>query len=137
MAKKIFIIEDDAALLYGLQAKFRVDGFETAIHNGTGTINTALEQIKLALPVAIVLDLILPDIEAFELLRSIKADTQTNNIPIFIFTNYTDKEIKERCQSMGAEYYFIKSELNIDEFVAKVKKIINNRDKIKKLRTQV
>ncbi|MCK5061466.1 response regulator transcription factor [Candidatus Parcubacteria bacterium] len=132
MAKKIFIIEDDVALLYGLQAKFRVDGFETAIHNGTGAINTAMEQIKLALPSAIVLDLILPDIEGFELLKLIKTDKETNNIPIFIFTNYTDKAIKERCQNIGAEYYFVKSELNIDEFVAKVKKIINNLDKIKK-----
>ncbi len=132
MAKKIFIIEDDAALLYGLQAKFRVDGFETIIHNGTGTINTAIEQIKLALPTAIVLDLILPDTEGFALLKSIKGDKQINNIPVFIFTNYSDKAVKERCQNIGAEYYFIKSELNIDEFVNKVKIIINNRDKIKK-----
>jgi len=132
MAKKIFIIEDDAALLYGLQAKFRVDGFDTAIHNGNGTLNSALEQIKLALPTAIVLDLILPDIEGFELLKSIKTDEQTNNIPVFIFTNYSDKVIKERCQNIGVDYYFVKSELNIDEFVTKVKKIINNRDKIKK-----
>lgn len=130
MAKKIFIIEDDVVLLYGLQAKFKVDGFETVIHDGTGTINTVLEQIKLALPNAIVLDLILPGMEGFELLKSIKTDNETNNIPIFIFTNYTDKAIKERCQNIGAEYYYIKSELNIDEFVAKVKKTINNLDKI-------
>jgi len=132
MAKKIFIIEDDAALLYGLRAKFRVDDFETVIHDGTGTINAALEQIKLALPNAIVLDLILPDMEGFELLKSIKANKETNSIPIFIFTNYTDKAIKERCQNIGAEYYYIKSELNIDEFVAKVKKTIVNREKINK-----
>ena len=65
------------------------------------------------------------------LLEEIKSDQEISSIPIFIFTDENKENTKKQCQQLGAEYYFIKSEINIEEFVNKVNKIILNREKIK------
>lgn len=125
--KKILIIEDEANLLYGLQAKFRVAGFEVMTDEGSDKIE-AMEKIKAFKPDYIILDIILPRFDGFNLLAEIKADPEISMIPVFIFTNLSGADSRRRGQELGADFYLIKTEFNLDEFVAKFKKIINNRD---------
>jgi len=127
--KKIFIIEDDANLLYGLQAKFRVAGFEIIADEGTDKTE-AMEKIKVQKPDYIILDIILPKINGFDMLAEIKADPAISKIPIFIFTNLNDNDSRKKGAELGADFYLTKIELNLDEFVAKFKKIIDNKEKI-------
>jgi len=131
MNKKILVIEDDSNILAGLQAKFRVEGMEVLVNNGTETIEEIIERINKEKPNYIILDLMLPKIDGFELLRDIKSGGHGAKIPIFIFTNLTDKDSKEKCDTLGANYYFIKSDFNFDEFLEKIKKIISNLEKTK------
>ena len=126
--KKILIIEDEANLLYGLQAKFRVAGFEVITDEGADRVEV-MEKIKMLKPDYIILDIILPRIDGFDLLAEIKADPEISMIPVFIFTNLSGADSRRRGQELGADFYLIKSELNLDEFVAKFKKIIDNREK--------
>lgn len=123
--KKIFIIEDEANFLYGLQAKFRVAGFEIITDEGANKTE-AMEKIKIFKPDYIILDIILPRVDGFNLLAEVKADPEISLIPVFIFTNLKDTDSRRRGQELGADFYLIKTELNLDEFVAKFKKIINN-----------
>ena len=131
MSKKIFIIEDDVNLLSGLKAQFSVAGLEVITNSGTEDIENILHQLSINKPDFIILDIILPRLDGFGLLNSIKSDQDKSIIPIFIFTDLSDEDIKSRCYNLGADYYFIKSEFNINEFVEKVKKIIINRERIK------
>ena len=131
MSKKIFIIEDDANILFGLQAKFRVEGFEVEINNGGSHMIEVMDQIRKYQPSFIIADLVMPKISGFDLLQKIKADGTTNNIPVFIFTSLSDGDSKSRSEKLGADYYFIKTDFFIDEFIEKVVKIINNLEKIK------
>lgn len=126
--RKIFIVEDDANLLYGLQAKFRVEGFEVITDEGADK-KEAMEKIKIQKPDYIVLDIILPKINGFNMLAEIKADPAISKIPIFIFTNLSDSDSWRKGAELGADFYLIKTELNLDEFVAKFKKIISNKEK--------
>ena len=128
--KKIFIIEDEATMLLGMQAKFSTEGFSPEAHDGTGELVNLTDRIKIADPDLIVLDIILSDIDGFELLASIRADQDIGWVPVFVYSNLSDQESRQRCSRLGSEYFFVKSELNIDEFVNKVKKIIENRNKI-------
>ncbi|MFA5359435.1 MAG: response regulator [Patescibacteria group bacterium] len=127
--KKILIIEDDANLLYGLQSKFRVEGFEVIIDQG-GDKKEAMEKIKVLRPDYIILDVILPEMNGFDMLSDIKADPEISKIPVFIFTNLSDNDSQQRGKDLGADFYIIKNELNLDEFVAKFQKIIKNKEKL-------
>lgn len=130
MAKKILIIEDDANVMHGLGAQFRVGGFEVSFSDGTDFIGSLISRISVEKPDYIVLDLVLPNIDGFELLNRIKANEDTFTIPVFVFSDMSDADVRARCHGLGADYYFLKEELDIDEFVAKVKKIIQNRARL-------
>lgn len=127
--KKVLIIEDEANLLYGLQAKFRVAGFEVITDEGVDKTEV-MEKINILKPDYIILDIILPRVDGFDLLGQIKADPEISMIPVFIFTNLSDADSRRRGQELGADFYLMKSELNLDEFVAKFEKIINNKEKV-------
>lgn len=128
--KKILIIEDEANLLYGLQAKFKIAGFEVITDEGVDKTEV-MEKIIILKPDYIILDIILPRVDGFNLLAGIKADPEISPIPVFIFTNLSDEDSRRRGRSLGADFYLIKNELNLDEFVAKFEKIINNKEKLK------
>ena len=127
MKKKVYLIEDDSVILYGLQAKLRSEGLAVIPNDGTKSLEETINDIKSASPNYIILDLILPNMDGFELLRAIKGDSELAFLPMFIFTNYSDSDTKKRCKHLGAEFYYVKSELNIDEFVQKILKIIDNK----------
>ena len=129
MGKKIFIVEDDVALLSSLQAKFSVEGFNVVVHNGASDINEIMKLMIASMPNLIILDLILPKVDGFELLRVIKANDTISAIPVFVFSNLSDDDSKEKCQKLGAEQYFVKSDFNLDQFIDKIKKIIANKIK--------
>ena len=127
--KKILIVEDDANLLYGLQAKFRVAGYEILADQGTDKA-AAMEKIRILKPDYIILDIMLPKVDGFELLAEVKADREIFMIPVFIFTDLSDTDSRRKGKELGADFYLIKAELNIDEFVEKFQKIIANLKKI-------
>ena len=129
---KLFIVEDDVNVLYSLQNKFSMEEFNVNTDTGNSRIESIVTKIKLFQPDYIILDLLLPRIDGFELMRSIRTDENTNNIPIFVFTNLSDQDSKARCEQLGAEQIFIKDDFSVDAFIEKVMKIIENKNKQKK-----
>ncbi|NCQ16090.1 response regulator [Candidatus Falkowbacteria bacterium] len=129
MAKKILLIEDDVNLLYGLQAKFSVEGFSVATDAGSEK-EEILEKIRALKPDYVILDIILPRVDGFEVLKEIKTDPQFTGLPVYIFTNLSDDDSRERAAKLGADLYLLKIDFNLDEFVEKFKKIISNAEKI-------
>ena len=129
MGKKIFIIEDNVNILAALKAKLSVLGFEVDTNLGNGNINEIKHNIIKFGPDFIILDLILPEVSGFDILKMIKHDEhiyQHLSTPVFIFADLSDEDIKKRCDTLGADYFFVKNDFNIDEFVTKVKKIMHN-----------
>jgi len=129
MAKKILLIEDDVNLLYGLQAKFSVEGFSVATDAGSEK-EEILEKIRALKPDYVILDIILPRVDGFEVLKEIKTNPQFTGLPVYIFTNLSDDDSRERAAKLGADLYLLKIDFNLDEFVEKFKKIISNAEKI-------
>jgi DNA-binding response OmpR family regulator len=130
MIKKILIIEDDANIMHSLGAQFRVAGFEILFNDGMDFIGSLIAKIKTDKPDYVVLDLFLPNINGFELLNKIKTDESIFNIPVFVFSDISDADVRARCHNLGADYYFLKEDFNVAEFVAKVKKIVFNSLKL-------
>jgi DNA-binding response OmpR family regulator len=129
MKSKLLIIEDDINILYSLQAKFSVEGFSVEICNQINDLGLLLNQIKLDKPGYIILDVVLPNIDGWEIIRNVKEDSDLKDIPFIVFTNVSDNDNKAIRSMLGVEYYFIKQNLIIDEFVDKVRRIIINRNK--------
>ncbi len=128
--KKIFIIEDEANLLYNLESHFNIDQFLVESSQGDEELEELIDRIKGFMPDYIVLDLILPKIDGFDIIKRLKDEEELMYIPIFVFTDLSDEDSKARSLQMGAEYYFIKEEIDSYQFAEKVKKIINNQEKV-------
>jgi len=130
MGRKTFIIEDDANILYSLQAKFSLAGIEAQTHSGNRDIPEIINELKKSKPNFVILDLILPEVDGFEILKAIKEDEDLAGLPVFVFTSLSDQDSKSRVLELGVKYYFAKSDFNVDEFVDKVLKIIDNKNKL-------
>ncbi len=125
--KKIFILEDDVNLLYGLEAQFSADEFVVESSEGEEELEELLDNIRSFSPDYMILDLILPKLDGFEIIKRIKEDEELSNLSIFIFTDLSDEDSKNRSLELGADYYFIKDDFDTYEFAEKVKKIIGNQ----------
>jgi len=127
--KKIFIIEDDADLLYGLEAQFTSGEFIVEIATGEEEIEELLTQLREFDPAYVILDLILPKIDGFEIIKKMKADDELNDRQIFIFTDVSDEDSRQRSLKLGADYFVFKEDFDTFQFAEKVKKIITNQEK--------
>ena len=126
-SKKIFIVEDDANLLYGLESQFVGAGLEVEVSEADEEIEELLTTIKEFNPDYLVLDLILPKIDGFELVKKIREDDELSEKEIFIFTDLSDEDSRSRSLEIGADYVFFKEDFDTFEFAEKVIKIIANQ----------
>lgn len=131
MDKKIFIIEDDANILYGLEAEFTSADFEVEVSEGEEDIDELIDLISDFDPSYIILDLILPKVDGFDIIKKIKEHEDLAEKQIFIFTDLSDEDSRQRSLEIGADYVFFKEEFGVFEFAEKVKKIIHNQAKAK------
>lgn len=118
---KILTIEDDN-FLQGLEVgKLKKSGYEV-ITASTG--KEGMEKINESGVDLILLDLILPDFDGFEILKKIKETEALKKIPVIVFSNLSeDKDIK-RAEALGATDFMIKSNFTLDELVERVKKTL-------------
>ena len=115
---KILIIEDDRFLIKIYQTKLKKAGFEIELAlNG----EEGLEKVKTFKPNLILLDLILPKMNGFEVLEKIKTDEAIKNIPVIILSNLGQKSDVKQGMELGAVDHLVKSDHSIDEVVKKVR----------------
>ncbi len=121
---KIFIIEDDLNILYGLRDIFTSNDFEVEISDSREDIEDLLSKIKKFKPDSVILDMVLPELDGQELIRKIKSDS-SNDAEIFIFTDLSEADGQSRSVGLGANYYFMKGEFDVHAFSGKVMRIMN------------
>ncbi|MFA6272293.1 MAG: response regulator [Patescibacteria group bacterium] len=116
--KRILIIEDEVALLYALQSKLTMEGFEVEAHS---TGKEGLKAIRASKFDLLILDIILPDTDGFEILKTVKSDPKTKDIPAVIISNLSEKSNISRGISLGAKDYLPKSEYHLNDIVEKIR----------------
>ena len=120
-ATKVLIVDDDAFLLDMYSIKFKESGFSVEIaQNG----EEAVEKVKELNPDVILLDIVMPKLDGFEVLRAFKKDKIAENALIIILTNLGQKEDIEKGLALGAADYIIKAHFTPSEVVAKVKSLL-------------
>lgn len=131
MSKKVFVIEDDANILYGLEAQFSAADLDVEVSEADEEMEELMGKIRDFDPDYIITDLILPKVDGFEVIKKIKEDEELREKEIFIFTDLSDEDSRSRSLEVGADYVFFKEEFDTFEFAEKVKKIIANQGKVK------
>lgn len=120
--KKILIIEDEKDLRFFITQALKSEGFEI-IEAFDG--EEGLEKAKAEKPNLILLDLLLPGINGYEVLSRLKKDPDLELIPVIILSNLGQEEEIERGLKLGAIDYLIKANFTLDEIVERVKKVFS------------
>jgi DNA-binding response OmpR family regulator len=125
MTKKLLIIEDDKILSEMYTLKFTKEGFEVeSAYNGI----EGLAKVASFNPDAILLDIMMPTMNGFDTLQSIKSQT-SSNCKIIIFTNIIDKDKINEAIKMWADDYLIKADTTPKDAVDKVNEYIEKQKK--------
>lgn len=121
MPQRILIIEDDPLLSEIYVTKFHQEGFTVdAAKDG----KEGLSKMKENKPDLILLDVVLPETDGFEVLKSFKKSVLLKDIPVILLTNLSQRNEVEKGIKLGASLYLIKAHFTPTEVVGKVKEIL-------------
>lgn len=120
----LLLIEDDVFLGSIYKTKFEQQGFRVSVaDNG----EDGLADAKRKKPDIILLDVLLPRVDGFEVLAELKRDKLTASIPVVLLTNLGQKEDITKGLERGAVDYLIKAHFKPSETVAVVKRVLAKR----------
>ncbi len=129
MAKKtvhmILIIEDEEILLRVLYLTFHNAAYRIASATDGETGLKMVERLK---PDIILLDLILPKLSGFDILKTIKANEALKHIPVIVLSNLGDEQDIEKAKQLGAEDYFVKANTDLNVLLQKVNATVKNHE---------
>ena len=119
--KSILLVEDDEFLAELYATKLNLEGFNVSLAvDGEKGLKSAKENK----PDLILLDIILPKMDGFEVLKEIKKDPALKNVPVILLTNLSQKDEVKRGLDLGANDYLIKAHFMPSEVVKKIKQTI-------------
>ncbi|MBU1165202.1 response regulator [Patescibacteria group bacterium] len=119
--KTILLVEDDEFLAELYATKLNLEGYEVLVaSDGEKGFKTASDKI----PDLILLDIILPKMDGFEILKKLKANKKTKDIPVILLTNLSQKDEVKKGLDLGANDYLIKAHFMPSEVISKIKKVL-------------
>ena len=119
--KRVLLVEDDRFLRRACEKSLQQQGF---------TVSTApdgeeaLRAIHADPPDIILLDLLMPKVSGFEVLRDIRSDEKTRSIPVIILTNSSKETDIREIESLGVSAYLVKANLSLEELGSQVKQAL-------------
>lgn len=116
------IVEDDPMLVEIYEKKLKDAGFDVSVVTSGAAVK---DEAMAWRPELILLDVVLPDIDGFEILSIIKKVPEIKDIPVYVFSNLSAKEDIERATSLGAAGFLTKSSFTPSQLADEVKKIMN------------
>jgi len=119
--KKILVVEDDRSLQSAIVEMLNQEGYETvsAFDGEEGLAKLSREK-----PDLVLLDIILPKKDGFELLSQMKSNPETKEIPVLILTNLGEVDKVQKAVALGATAFMIKADYSIKEVLEKVKEAL-------------
>jgi two-component system alkaline phosphatase synthesis response regulator PhoP len=115
---KVLLIEDEKEVAELYRLKLSLDGYDVSVaENGEEGLKKALEDK----PELIFLDIKMPGMDGFEVLKHLRADKVTKDTPVVILSNFDEQEMIEKGLTLGANEYLIKSQFTPADLSAKAK----------------
>lgn len=118
---KVLLIEDDPLLIDIYTTKLKQSGFEVeVVEQG----DKAVAFVQETRPDVILLDIVLPHVDGWEILEQLQRQETTKNVPVAVLSNLGQKEEIEKGLRMGAAKYLIKAHYTPSEVVEEVKQLL-------------
>lgn len=118
---RILVVEDDAVLRKALSEYLTAEGFEVfGAEDGEIGAQMAFSEK----PDLILLDIVLPKKDGYQVLQEVKANTESRHIPIVLLTNLGSIADVEKALELGATTYLVKADYKLEEVTAKIKEIL-------------
>ena len=118
---KILIVEDDPLMARLYEKVFKFEGYEVDVAlNG----RLGLEKVHAGKPTLIVLDIMMPEMDGFEVLKRLKENPSTHDVKVIALTNLAGEEDAKKAIELGAVRYIIKSEHDPEEVVKSSKEVL-------------
>jgi DNA-binding response OmpR family regulator len=118
---KILIVEDDRYISKMYQLKLSLEGYDVQVaENG----KDGVDKVKEFMPNIVLLDILMPELDGFEVLKIIKDDESTKDIPVLIMSNLGQEDHVEKGMQLGAIGYIVKSQYTPSKVVEKIKSVI-------------
>ena len=115
--KAILVLEDEDVLSRALRIALENEGFDVEV---VSSGEAAIDKINQSPFDFFLLDLVIPGIDGFEVLKKIRE--KNTDALVFVLSNLSDDESKERAKKLGADEYFVKSETLLSEISSYIKK---------------
>lgn len=122
LRKSLLLVDDDIFLAEMYELKFQEVGFDVkTAHDG----QTALVMLETdPLPDVILLDIVMPHLDGFEILKLLKANERYKKIPVLLLTNVGQKDDVDKGIQLGADDYIVKAHFTPSEVAERVKKLL-------------
>lgn len=118
---RMLIVEDDVDIANMLRIYFQSNGYEVAVAQRG---EDALEMCRKQLPHIIVLDIMLPDMDGYDVCRELRSNLRTSHVPIIFLTQKDERSDKIHGLELGADDYITKP-FDLEELKLRVKSAIN------------
>ena len=123
MAKRVLLAEDEPNIVESLTFMLERAGFEVSVESDG---RRALDVARTETPDVLVLDVMLPEMDGFEILRQLRSDQRGASLPILMLTAKGQREDREMALKCGADLFITKPFANAD-IVSAVKKLSDGR----------
>ena len=123
--KTVLIVEDEISIMKAILNKFKSEPFRTLeARNGEEGLEIALKEH----PDLILLDVIMPKMDGITMLKKLRSggDSWGREAKVMMLTNLTDTKKLEEAKALGADSYFIKTDLKIEDVLKTVIEKLNN-----------
>lgn len=118
------LVEDEAMLATMYQTKFAMENLPVELASDG---EEALAKAKTLKPSLVLLDVILPKLDGFAVLKALKADPATKDIPVVLLTNLGQEDDVRKGKELGAVDYFVKANHTPADIVKKAKEILDGK----------
>lgn len=120
----VLIVEDEEFLVRALTDNLIADGCSVSVAMDGEAV---FEKLKTEKPSLILLDLLLPKKNGFDVLRELKANPEFKHIPVVVLSNLGEDADIKRALELGADDYFVKSQHPIQEVIEKAQEYIKGK----------
>lgn len=121
MSLRVLLVEDEEDIRTMFSEQLTLEGFDVTVAvDGLD----AVTKVSTSLPEVVLLDILLPELDGFEVLRRIKADNKTADITVIMLSNLNQDDQRKQSLQLGAAAFIIKSSLTPHELSEQIKKLV-------------
>lgn len=121
MGKKIVLADDEQFITIAYRDGLSRAGFTVVVaHDGM----EALDLVKRENPDLVLLDLVMPRLNGFDVLKEMKNDPLVSDIPVVILSNLSQDTDEAEARKMGARDFYVKSDLSLEELITKIRALL-------------